>query len=138
MRLTWAALGLIGLIAGCGADETVTQYGGADYLWQLQDIDGEAVDYAASLQFEEDGGVRGDGPCNAFIANQSLPYPWVEITIDVVEQIYCPDIDREEAFFDALTSMSLIEVSGPILLMRNDAGREMVFNGVTPDAAAGL
>ena len=123
-----AGLGL----AACAPQETVSKYGGADYLWQLSEIDGEAVNYAAEMSFDAHGSVRGEGPCNAFIAKQDKPYPWVEITIDVVEQIYCPDIDREEAFLTALQEMSLIEVSGPNMVMSNDDGRSMVFTGVTP------
>ena len=119
-------------LAACASQETVSQYGGTNYLWKLSEIDGVPVDYAAELSFAADGGVSGEGPCNAFTANQSKPYPWIEIEIDVVEQIYCVDIDREEAFFAALQDMALVEVSGPVMLMSNDAGRQMVFNGLSP------
>ncbi|MBO9472967.1 META domain-containing protein [Shimia sp. R10_1] len=129
-------LGLLAIslgIAACAPSETVTQYGGADYKWQLQQIDGAAVNYAASLTLGDSGKVMGDGPCNSFLATQDAPYPWINIQVDVVEQIYCPDIDREEAFLTALQEMSLVEVSGPNMVMSNDAGREMVFSGLPTD-----
>ena len=125
------AIGLA--LAACGGSETVTQYGGADYTWQLQEIDGSAVDYGASLVLAEGGKVTGQGPCNSFLATQDAPYPWINIQVDVVEQIYCPDIDREEAYLTALQEMSLVEVSGPNMVLSNDAGREMVFSGQTAD-----
>lgn len=118
-------------LAACDPTETVTKYGGADYLWQLVEIDGTPVDYKAELMFGPHGSVNGESPCNTFSAIQSKPYPWIEIKIDVVEQIYCPDIDDEAAFFAALQDMSLVEVSGPNMVLSNDkTGRQMVFKGI--------
>lgn len=132
MRTKILTLAAVAGLAACGADETVTQYGGADYLWRLTEIDGVPVGYSASMMFEDDGGIAGDGPCNGFTALQAKPYPWIEVTLDVVEQVYCPDIDKEEAFFAALQAMSLVEVSGPNMLLSNDAGRKMAFTGLRP------
>ncbi|WP_247738575.1 META domain-containing protein [Shimia sp. R9_2] len=132
-RIAWVLAAGLG-VAACAPSETVTQYGGADYTWRLQEIDGAAVDYEAILLLEESGRVMGQGPCNSFLATQDAPYPWINIKVDVVEQIYCPDIDREEAYLTALQEMSLVEVSGPTLVLSNDAGREMVFSGQTAAA----
>ncbi len=129
MRIACMALAAAFGLAGCASEESVTKYGGGDYLWKLTEIDSVPVDYAAELAFNPDGSVSGEGPCNAFTALQSKPYPWVAIDIDVVEQIYCADINDEEAFLTALEEMTLVEVSGPNMVMSNDAGRSMVFRG---------
>ncbi len=131
MGRIWALLTVSLGVAACAPSETVTQYGGADFAWQLQEIDGEAVSYPARIDLSEAGKVRGEGPCNSFLATQDKPYPWINVQVDVVEQIYCPDIDREETFLTALQEMTLVEVSGPNMVMSNDAGREMVFTGLT-------
>ncbi|MCP4825353.1 MAG: META domain-containing protein [Shimia sp.] len=128
-------LGLLSVIvalgmSACAPTETVTQYGGSAYDWKLAEIDGSAVNYDAQLAFETDGTVHGEGPCNGFSGQQSKPYPWVEIQIDFVEELYCSGIDNEEVFLTALTEMTLIEVSAPNMVMSNDAGRQMVFSGI--------
>lgn len=128
-------LGLLSVIvalglSACAPTETVTQYGGSAYDWKLAEIDGSAVNYNAQLAFETDGTVHGEGPCNGFSGQQSKSYPWVEIQIDFVEELYCSGIDNEEVFLTALTEMTLIEVSGPNMVMSNDAGRQMVFSGI--------
>lgn len=117
-------------VSACAPTETVTQYGGAAYEWKLSEIDGSAVGYDAQLAFTPDGSVHGEGPCNGFSGRQSKPYPWVSIQIDFVEELYCSGIDNEEAFLNALTEMTLIEVSGPNMVMSNDAGRQMAFSGI--------
>lgn len=118
-------------VAACAPTETVTQYGGTAYDWKLTEIDGATVTYDAQIAFETNGTVHGEGPCNGFSGKQSKPYPWVEVQIDFVEELYCSGIDKEEAFLTALTEMTLIEVSGPNMVMSNEeTGRQMVFKGI--------
>jgi hypothetical protein len=39
---------------------------------------------------------------------------------------------QETRFFRALESMTVIEVSGTVVILRNDAGRKMVFQSDAP------
>jgi heat shock protein HslJ len=39
----------------------------------------------------------------------------------------CPDLAAESQYLTALGEMTLAEVSGPTLILSNDAGRSMVF-----------
>ncbi|WP_299424978.1 META domain-containing protein [uncultured Shimia sp.] len=130
MRFGFFAAATALSIAACATTETVTQYGGTAYDWKLVEIDGTAVTYDAELAFASDGGVHGEGPCNGFSGKQSKPYPWVDIQIDFVEELYCSGIDNEEAYLAALMEMTLIEVSGPNMVMSTDTGRQMVFKGI--------
>ncbi|WP_247744790.1 META domain-containing protein [Shimia sp. R11_0] len=130
----WVAGAMALVLANCGPSETVTQYGGSTYDWRLTEIDGTEVTYQATLELSENGAVDGAGPCNGFSGSQSAPYPWIDIQIDFVEELYCADIDHEEAYLAALSEMSLVEVAGTTMIMSNEAGRQMVFSGIGSDA----
>jgi heat shock protein HslJ len=39
----------------------------------------------------------------------------------------CPDLAAEAQFFDALSTMTLVEVLGRTLILTDDNGREMLF-----------
>lgn len=115
------------LLAACNEDETVAGYGGADKTWVLTEIDGQSFGARATIQFGEDGKVAGAAPCNRYSAEQSKPYPWFELGPAAVTRRACADLQAEDQFLKALADMRLAEVSGPTLILSNDAGREMVF-----------
>lgn len=120
------ALALTLALAAC-ADETVSGYAGTGAVWQLAEIDGTAVDYTATIRLPREGRVTGSGPCNTFGTVQTAPYPWFAIgPIEATERA-CPDLEAEQTFFAALGTMSLAEVSGDVLILTNEAGRQMVF-----------
>lgn len=122
-----AALVAAAALTGCQKDETVTGYGGADKVWGLESMDGESFDAQASLSFPEPGKIAGQAPCNSFSATQGAPYPWIEIGPVAATRMACPEMAAEQAFFDALDKMSLVEVAGDTMILSNDAGRQMVF-----------
>lgn len=111
----------------CGQDETATAYGAAGQVWQAQSIDGVAFAAEATLRFPEPGRIAGQGPCNSFTARLDAPYPWFEIADLVATRAACPELEAEGAFFAALLAMEQIEVSGAVLILRNEAGHEMLF-----------
>ena len=115
------------LLAGYLADETITAYGGADVVWTLTELDSTPFTARATLVFEDGGAVSGQAPCNRFQAQQSVPYPWIEVGPIMATKMACPDLEAETAYLGALQEMTLAEVSGPVLILSNDAGREMVF-----------
>ncbi|PSL17870.1 META domain-containing protein [Shimia abyssi] len=113
-------------LAACLRDETVTQYGGADYDWTLQQVDGVPTNVRLTLQLQPGGTVQGTGPCNAFAAQQTAPYPWFVLEAFSTTEMACtPD---EATVFADLQAMSLVEVSGDRLILSTDDGREMVFS----------
>ncbi|WP_377510963.1 META domain-containing protein [Octadecabacter sp. R77987] len=118
---------LITTLAGCWGDETISGYADPDREYRLIELDGTAFDARATIQFSEEGRVTGQAPCNRYFAAQTVPYPWFNVENIGATRMACPDLDTEARFFAALEEMSLAEVLGDTLILRNDAGREMVF-----------
>lgn len=111
----------------CKADETISGYAAPQTIWQLEELDGQPFTSRATLQFPGKGKVGGRAPCNSFGANQAVPLPWIEITAIRATRATCPQIEDERRYLSALEAMTLAEVAGDVLILRNDAGREMVF-----------
>ncbi len=122
MKTLWAASLLL---AACG-DETVTGFADTT-LFVLSTIDGRAFEASATLDIATSGQISGTGPCNSYRATQSAPYPWVDIGPIAATRRACPDLDTEQQFFETLSQMTNVEVLGDVLILRNDAGAEMVF-----------
>ncbi|MEM1302777.1 MAG: META domain-containing protein [Pseudomonadota bacterium] len=117
------------LLAGCATDETVTRFAGEGSVWSYQDTSvGSAV--PVTLTFPEPGQVAGQGPCNRYSATQTAPYPWFELGPVAATKRACPELAAEAAYFEDLQSMSLAEVSGDVLILSNDTGKQMVFSRV--------
>jgi heat shock protein HslJ len=114
-------------LSACQKDETVTAYGGADKLWRLHTLDGQAFAALATLRFPEAGRIMGQGPCNAFSASQTAPYPWFATGPLAATKRACPDLSAESAYFTALQEMTQVEILDDTMLLSNDAGREMLF-----------
>lgn len=123
-----AALGLSAFTAlfSC-ADETLSGYGAADKLWVLTELDGAEFTAEVTLEFPEEGVLRGKAPCNTFQGTQTVPYPWFKAENIAVTRMACPDLEAEAVFFTALSEMTLAEVGMDTLFLSNDAGRKMVF-----------
>ena len=115
------------LISACQKDETVSGYAQADAIYVLQDIDGVTFAPRATLTLPEQGVITGQAPCNSYLGKQTLPYPWFSVEALAVTKTACPELSDEVAFFAALQTMTLVETSGAILILSNDAGRAMVF-----------
>lgn len=128
-KLALAALALILPLAGC-ADETLSGYADPETVYQLAEIDGMPFRARATITFPDPGRMAGDAPCNLWFGSQTLPYPWFDGSqIGVTKRACFDDATNraETAFFDALEAMTLAEVQGPVLILSNEAGREMVF-----------
>lgn len=114
-------------LAACAPDETLHAYGAGGRSFALQSIDGSAFGAAATLAFPEPGRIAGRAPCNAYSGTQSAPYPWFVPGPLVVTRMGCPDLAEETRYLQALSEMSLAEVSGDTLILSDETGREMVF-----------
>jgi heat shock protein HslJ len=115
------------LLAGCVGDESVANYGASGKIWVLNEINGAPFNARATLVFDDGGNLSGQAPCNSFSTEQTAPYPWFGIGPVRATKRACPELADEAAFFAALQSMTLSEVSGPVLVLSNDAKESMVF-----------
>lgn len=120
------------MLAACPKDETISGYTDPDAVLALAELDGAPFSARATIAFPEEGVVRGTGPCNGYSADQTVPYPWFQLGPIRATRSACPDLDHETAFFDALQDMTLIEALGDTVILRNEAGREMVFRVPQP------
>ena len=111
----------------CLKDETISGYTDTSTEFQLTQISGQPFTATATISFPKKGTVVGKGPCNSYSATQSAPLPWFEIGPIASTRRMCPEMKAETEFFAALSAMTQIEVSGPVLILRNDTGSEMVF-----------
>lgn len=115
------------ICTGCGPDETISGYANRSAVYELQSINGTPVTTSATISFPGEGTVSGNGPCNQYRAEQSAPYPWFELGPIAATRRACPDLAKEQAFFEALATMTIAEVSGPFLLLTNETGAELAF-----------
>ena len=107
--------------------ETAAGYAltGVDYA--LVEIDQTPYPANATMQFHDDGRLSGRGPCNAWNAQVTVPYPWFETTPIASTRALCAAIDQETLFFATLGQMTVIEASGNTLILSTPNGPEMVF-----------
>lgn len=118
-----AALGL----SACRADETVAGHGASGRTWTLAELDNMPFTARATLTFPETGRIAGQAPCNRYFATLTVPYPWFKAEAIGATRMACPDLAAESAYLAALGEMTLSEVLGDVLILRDDAGRSMVF-----------
>ncbi|NOC47167.1 MULTISPECIES: META domain-containing protein [unclassified Ruegeria] len=111
----------------CDKDETVAAYGAADQIWVLQEIDGQPYEASALLRFPEEGRIAGNAPCNSYDGTLNAPYPWFEVQNLNATRAACAGLEAEGVYFAALMAMTQSEVSGNVLILRNEDGHEMVF-----------
>ena len=119
-------------LAACKQDESVAGYDGGK-TWTLAEMDGAPFDANATMIFGDKGKVVGQAPCNKYFTTQTLPYPWIKLEAIGSTRMACPDLEKETTYFDALIEMTEAEVSGDAMILRNDAGREMVFKAASDD-----
>ncbi len=120
------------LLAACPKDETISGYADPEATFALQELDGRSFAAQATISFPEEGQVRGTGPCNGYSAEQNVPYPWFQLGPIRATRRACADLAQESDFFSALQAMTLIEVHGGTVILRDEAGREMVFRAAQP------
>ena len=119
-------------LAACYGDETISGYADRDATYRLEELDGAPFDADATIAFPEQGRIAGAGPCNAYSAAQTAPYPWFDVQGIAATKRACAALDAETRFFAALAAMSLAEVQGDILILSDDSGRDMVFRRTQP------
>lgn len=119
------ALAVLLVLGACAADETVSGYAGIGSSWALSPEAGFGD--RVTLSLPEPGRVAGQAPCNRYNAAQTAPYPWFELGPIASTRMACPELQKEAAFFAALGSMTISEVSGDVLILSNEAGESLTF-----------
>lgn len=114
------------LTLGC-ADESISGYADRSAVYRLLELNGVPYAANASISFPEPGRAQGQGPCNAWSAEQWTPYPWIDLGPIAATRRACPDLELEAVFFNALSQVSLAEVVGPVLILTDEEGSELVF-----------
>lgn len=115
------------LMASCGANETVRNYGGGDKVWALKSINETPVKTTITLQFPDEGGIIGQAPCNSYFATMTAPYPWFKVGPIGATRMACDDLDKEADYFEMLEKMQQVEVLGNTLVLTDGAKLELVF-----------
>ena len=118
-------------LAACRGDETVSGYADPEATYRLEELAGVPFPARATIAFPEPGTVRGMAPCNIWSASQSAPYPWLELGPVIATRRACPDLALEARFFDVLSTMSLAEIQGEIVILSGDGDETMVFRKET-------
>lgn len=115
------------VVAGCLRDESVTGY--APGLWRLEQSSAVQIrtESEITLDLTTRGQISGRGPCNSYSATQTAPYPWFTPGTIASTRAACPDLAAEHAYLARLARMRLAEVSGPVLILSNDAGETLEF-----------
>ena len=81
-------------------------------------------------RLSKQGEVTGTGPCNAFTSTIEVPYPWFKLGPIASTRKACPALAAETAYFRALKEATLVEVSGPVMIISNTDGLNLVFNAI--------
>lgn len=108
-------------------DETISGYVDSDAVWVLEEMNGQPVSKRYTLQFNEPGRVRGEGPCNSFFGEQTKPLPWVDIKVRGATRKACFDLSLESKYFDLLGQATQIEAGEKTLILSDDNGEILVY-----------
>lgn len=113
----------------------------AGTTWQLRSLEGQPVDLGKrqpTLNFSNlNGRVAGNAGCNRYSAAFTLAGDGnIDIPRPVATKMACPELDTEQAFFEALEGTSTYEFAGEMLVLRDAAGADIAtFTQRTGDGA---
>ena len=119
--LPFAALGLAACVP---PTQTGGEIFGVD--WILVGIEGQAVDWRASLRLDGDK-AGGQAPCNRWFASNEVAFPAVAITRIGATRMACPELAAEQAYFETLEAMQRAELDQGHLFLIGREGRLMEF-----------
>jgi len=80
--------------------------------WELLAIDGQVTDSRTTLRIDADNVLAGAAPCNRWSANNRVVLPAIELGGIRSTRMACDKLDEEQAFFDALSLMTAVEMNG--------------------------
>ena len=121
MRLS--VLSLVAL-AACVSPAVSQDIAGVD--WHLVGLEGQAVDWDASLRFDGDK-VAGKAPCNRWFGSNTGTLPALDISGIGATRMACPDLAAESVYFESLQAMQRVELDQGHLFLIGAEGRIMEF-----------
>ncbi len=127
MRLLASLFFPLALLACNNADQSVAAFVDPGSSWKLSALNGAPFLANATIAFPAAGRVTGQGPCNGYTAQQTAPYPWIEIKAIGATKMACSQMAEEQVFFNALTKVTIAEVAGTTLILSAENDIEMVF-----------
>ena len=123
-----ALAALVMLVASCCPCRKHRKGDGKPFVgteWQLVQLNGRAVPVEGdlfSVVFGEDGRLSGLGACNRFMGSyQTTETGGLTVGQNMAStRMFCPDLDREQAFGDVLSGATHYEVDGDMLMLLTD------------------
>jgi heat shock protein HslJ len=109
-------------LAACMTPALSNDIAGID--WHLVGLEGQTVDWTASLRLDGDR-VTGKAPCNRFFGTNATTLPGVSFTALGATKMACPDLAAEDEFFAALQAMQRAELDQGHLFLIGPEGRIM-------------
>lgn len=94
--------------------------------WHLVGLEGQAVDWRASLKFEGDK-VAGKAPCNSWFGANLATLPAVSFGPIGATRMACAQLAEETVYFEALAAMQRAELDQGHLFLIGPEGRIMEF-----------
>jgi heat shock protein HslJ len=115
------------LILSACASETIFNQTDSSEVWVLQSLNTKTVPAKITLTFPEKGQISGQAPCNHYSARQKAPLPWFEAGPIRATRRACDKLALEQSYFEALSSMTLIERKAGFLLLTNEKDQSLLF-----------
>ncbi len=94
--------------------------------WHLVGLEGQEVDWTASLRLDGDK-ISGKAPCNRWFGTNAAALPTIAIEGIGATKMACPDLAAESAYFEALQAMQRAELDQDHLFLIGPEGRIMEF-----------
>lgn len=94
--------------------------------WHLVGLEGQEVDWTASLRLDGDK-ISGKAPCNRWFGTNAAALPAIAIEGIGATKMACPDLAAESAYFEALQAMQRAELDQDHLFLIGPEGRIMEF-----------
>lgn len=94
--------------------------------WMLSAVDGQAVDYTATLSLAEPGRITGQAPCNRYFADVTRNGSSFKLGMIGATRMACLQIKGEAEFFQTLQVIDTADAAEGKLTL-SGAGHHMVF-----------
>ena len=115
------------ILTTCFKDETVSGQTDSRAIWQLTAMNETPIDINVTITFPEEGKIAGQAPCNRYFGNQTVPFPWFEVSGLGSTRMACQNMELEGQYFALLQKMTTAEIVEDTLVLRNDAGDTLMF-----------
>lgn len=108
---------------GANVEDPAVIMGLYDGPWTLQDYGDDKV----TIEFNEDGSISGQGPCNTYRATYKITYPDIKIGPVLSTRMACKNSDEEFKYFKQLAKVNQIRMIHVALVLIQDDGTELTF-----------